>query len=316
MVHRTLVVLAAALSLCAASARAAGSDAAFVGSVSAVHAALSASFREASAARQKITSEEDDLLALLDSQDVNVRAAAARQLKQYADASGKTRARLLTLFQDRSENVFVRRDAARALSWGAADPDVRRALLDTAQRSSEPSSIREMSFKALYWQAFSYSDVRAAILEAAKRESDQTVRLAAIWALFNASGDPDVKDGLLSLAKNDSNVLVRVAALKSVWGEMSDPEVRNLARDYARETSTPALVRQAAILMLSRRFESEDTDLLQGIAQNDWDAEAKQAAILALGGPDSDQIVCYFHSFKYVWRDGIRYIVGDPIDQE
>lgn len=313
---RKLLTCGALLTLALPAGAGAFGDAAFLGAADAVHQAVRASFAAAAQARVEDQQEEDSLLALLASPDAAVRAQAARELKAYAPFSDTARQKLLDVLQDRSELASVRREAARALSAGAADENVRGALLELAQRPSEPDALRAMCYKALYWQAADFSDVREALLDAARSESDRTVRLAAIWALFCSAGDADVRDALIGIAKDDGDTEARVEALKSLWGEMGLPEVRELARGYAQDASASQDLRVGGALMLSRRFEESDTELLSGLAQNDSDAVVRQAAVLALGGPDSDAVIGYFHSFHYVWRNGIRYIVGDPLDKE
>src|SRR5579884_1967217 len=132
MRNALLAVLALACALPAAAAPAT-SDAAFAARLSAAEETLGAAAKVKLAANVTVK-DEDALLALLESPDVNTRIEAARGLKLWAAYGGKCIDKLLERLQDRSENVLVRREAARALSADTLNQTVRDALLEVAQR--------------------------------------------------------------------------------------------------------------------------------------------------------------------------------------
>lgn len=302
MVSITSLVVVLTLVPVRASANA---DAAFLHAAGAVSAHMSAAYARAS------WNEEDTLLDLLRDRDPEVRRQAVRSLKGYVGMRSSTRDRVLDLYKDGREDPAVRREAAKTLSVVSGYYQVYDALLDEGSRGSDPS-LRAISYKSLYWAAAQRSDIRDRLLDAARRESDEGVRRAAIWALFAASNDNRVQDQLEELARRDSAEAVRVEALKSLYGGMGSYRVRDLAYDLARRESSAA-VRRTAILLHANRTDSRQTDLLQEIAGRDSDAEMRKAAILALGRPNDEQIYRHFHLVR---RDRNGVMTHDPLDDE
>ncbi len=295
-----------AVALVAPASAAPSSDAAFASALNAAHAEFKTAFRPVS------WNEEDTLLDLLRDRDAEVRRGAVRSLKPYVHTRQSTRDRVLDVYKNRGEELSVRREAAKTLSGVSGSREVYDALTDYAQRGSD-AGLRALSWKALYWTASQRSDVRDELLDAARRESVESVRLGAIWGLFVASIDNRVQDVLKDIARRDSSVPARVEALKSLWGAMGHNDVRDLAYDLARDASTPSAARKAAILLHANRTNSSQKDLLEDIARRDSDPEMRRAAIAALGNPRAEEIQAYFHLIRRDARGGLAY---DPIDGE
>lgn len=300
----TTSLLAAAL-LAAPASAAPTSDASFFTAAAGVRAEMNAGFKAAA------WNEVDTLLDLLRDRDPQVRLQAVRSLKAWVSQRSSTRDRVLDVYKSSSEDVAVRREAAKTLSVVSGYSEVYQALLDYARRGSD-RSLRAISYKSLYWTAAQRSDVRDEILDAARRESDATVRLAAIWALFGVR-DNRVEDALLDIARRDSSEAARVEALKSLWGMMGDNTVRDVVYDFARDARTPSGVRRTAILLHSNRVTSSQKDLLLDIASRDSDPVMRRAAIVALGSPRSEEIWTFFHLVR---RDQNGVMVSDPLDAE
>ncbi len=286
------------------------------------HAAPDAAFSSAldagrlsilAGASLSVSSEEQDMLDALNDDKPEVRIQAFKGLKRYVQYSDKARGTALAHLGYTSEDAGVRAEAARALSAAVADSDVRDALRKHAKDSSGPAAVRAMCWKALYWQTQYDADVRRDALDAAKRESVETVRLAAIWSLMYAGGDADVRSALLDLAKRDSSAAVRREAAKSLYSEMTDSDVRSYARDTALKGAGEA--RYVAIMMLSTRMFEEDARLLQDIAKNDADAVARRYAVTALAAP-VQEVVYFFHQNHYQWVGRINRLISEAIDRE
>lgn len=259
-----------------------------------------------------LSSQERDLLVdLLRDQDPKVRESALRALKHYAGQTSQVRDRILERYEDRNEEEAVRIQAAKTLSFTSHDNRVQDKLLDTAQSGSESPALRAISYKALYLQTAGTTRIRDKVLEAARYESDGTVRRAAIWALFAGSGDSRVRDRLLEMARHDSDEDIRVEALKSLYGAMTYNEVRDRVRDMARYNSEPKAVRRSAILLLSAIISSDTRDTLQDLARRESDPELRQAAILALD-PTDERIIRHFHLIRRT-NNG-QFI--DPLENE
>lgn len=291
--------------LAAPALAAPSSDASFFSAAAGVSAEMGAAFKTAS------WNEVDTLLDLLRDSDPAVRRQAVRSLKAWVAQRSSTKDRVMDVYRNSSEDLSVRREAAKTLSVVSGNSDVYQALLDYARRGSD-ADLRAISYKSLYWTAAQRSDVRDDILDAARRESEPSVRLAAIWALFGAA-DSRVKDGLYDIARRDSDEGARVEALKSLYGMMGWSDVRDLAYDLARNTSTPASVRRAAILLHSNRVTSSQKDLLEEIATRDREPAMRAAAIVALGNPRSEELLNFFHVVR---RDHNGVMVSDPLDAE
>lgn len=302
----------AALVILVPTAAFASSDSAFLSSVGSARAQLKASFAQPLSVVAS-QNEEETFLRLLDDSDPAVRISALKGLKNYVGLNSRTRERVLRVLDAYGEAQEVKKQAIKTLSWAANDRDVYEKLHDLARRSSQPSALRSIAYKALAWQLGIQSSIRSDVLDAAKRESDPAVRLGAIWALYTVNGQSDVRDGLLDIAKRSSeDDETRVAALRSLYGMMGMTEVRELAIDYARSRSTPAAVRYSAIMMLSARFSSSETELLEDLARNDPDARAKSYAAQALA--QDRATVCRF--FHLPLRDIYGRPVTDPLDDE
>ena len=281
------------------------SDASFATALNAGHLEILADFRSGS------WNEEESLLELLRDNDASVRRQAVRSLKIWVAQRTSTRDRVLEVYKNSSEDLSVRREAAKTLSVVTTYPVVYQELLDYAKRGSEPS-LRAISSKALYWAVSQRRDVRDEVMDAARRESDETVRLAAIWTLF-AVNDNQVKDELLDIARRDFSEAARVEALKSGYSLMSYNDFRDAVYDLARFTNTPAAVRKAAILLHSNRVNSTQKDLLEDIARRDSDPAMRAAAIVALGNPRAEELQTFFHLVR---RDQNGVLVRDPLDAE
>jgi hypothetical protein len=299
----TAWLLASALAANASAAP--SSDASFISAVAGARAEMAASFQAAS------FNEVDTLLDLLRDSDPAVRRQAVRSLKAWVAQRSSTKDRVLDVYRNSSEDLSVRREAAKTLSVVSGNSDVYQPLLDYARRGSD-ADLRAISYKSLYWMAAQRSDVRDDIVDAARRESEPSVRLAAIWALFGAN-DSRAKDALYDIARRDSDDAARAEALKSLYGMMGYSDVRDLAYDLARNTSTPAAVRRAAILLHSNRVTSTQKDLLEDIAKYDREPAMRASAIAALGNPRADELLTFFHLVR---RDHNGVLVYDPLDAE
>ncbi len=255
--------------------------------------------------------EERTLLDLLRDRDPEVRRQAVRALKAWVSQRSSARDRVLEVFKNSSEELLVRREAAKTLSFVTGHSDVYHALLEQAKHGDDVG-LRAISYKSLYWAAVQRSEVRDELLDAARRESERAVRLGAIWALF-AVHDSGARDVLRNIARRDDDEAVRVEALKSLYGLMRDSDVRDLAYDLARDPSTPAAVRRTAILLNSNRSTSTQVDLLETIVKYDRDPAMRAAAIIALGNPLSEELQTYFHLIR-IDQNGV--LVNDPLDME
>jgi hypothetical protein len=135
--------------------------------------------------------------------------------------------RALTFVLENSQRFDpdARLDALNVLRTRAADPDVRRSLMNAA-RQDHNSGVRMKALEAL--QGFEQDPaVRRTILDALQNDDNSGVRVAAIDLLVSAlhsesapgAADPQVLEVLRDRQKNDSNNYVRLqsaAALRDL----------------------------------------------------------------------------------------------------
>jgi hypothetical protein len=300
--------LAAALLAVAIPASANG-DALFAGQLQSLRLAIKPALTQVAS----IGSEEQTFLDALNSRRPEDRVQALKGLKRFVPQSSRARDAVLDHLGYYSEAVEVRREAARALTWGAGDSRVRDALLSAAKGYSNPLPVRAMAWKALYWQAQYDSRVRDDMRDAADRESNGEVRLAAIWALMYAGGDSRTRDFLLDTAKRSYDKTVAAEAFKSLYSQSRDSNVRDFVRDTAKRGSGE--LRYTAIMMLAERWDSSDTDLLSDIAKRDNDDQARRYALISLNG-FGVEVINYFHLNQYTWRNGYSQLISEAIDRE
>lgn len=254
--------------------------------------------------------EEQTLLDLLRDRDAAVRREAVKSLKTYVLQRSSTRDRVIDVLRDGSEELSVRRQAAKTLAAASNDGTVQRVLLETAQRGD--AGLRDIAYKALHWAAAQRWDVRDALLDEARRGSDPALRRAAIWGLFQTSNDNRVQDALIDIARRDRDAAVRDEALRSLYYGMGSPDVRRLSADLARDSSEPTALRVSAVLLNSFRVESSQTDMLERLAERDSDPAVRTAAVTALGR-DPESVTERFHLLRRNRNGGI---IGDPLDGE
>lgn len=254
--------------------------------------------------------EREALLELLRDPDPAMRRSAVRALRHYVAQTRDARERVLELYRDEREDLGVRLEAAKTLSYVANYNEVRESLSDYA-RGGRDAGLRALSYKALYFAAASSSQPRDVLREAARRESDKRVRLGAIWGLFLASNQLDVRDTLLDIALRDADLEARVEALKSLYHAMVYSEVRERIRGLARDSSEDAVLRVPAVLLLSAVVDSRARDLLVELARRGSHPALREAAVIALN-PADERLVRYFHLTQRT--DTGRYI--DPLERE
>jgi hypothetical protein len=83
---------------------------------------------------------------------------------------------------------------------------------------------------------------------------DPGIRLDCLDALKARTGDSEVRKALLSAARNDQNPAVRMKALEALRDSVDDPEVRNILLDTLQHDANPG-VRVEAVNLLVRSLQ-------------------------------------------------------------
>ncbi|HEY1424866.1 MAG TPA: HEAT repeat domain-containing protein [Candidatus Acidoferrum sp.] len=109
--------------------------------------------------------------------------------------------------------VQLRAEQPVVLSGSLDDPDVRRVLTYVVRNGDRfNAGVRLDCLEALKARVHD-SEIRAALLDAARRDDNPAVRMKALEALRDIAGERDVRDVLLQSLDKDSNPGVRVEAV-------------------------------------------------------------------------------------------------------
>jgi len=104
------------------------------------------------------------------------------------------------------------------------------------------------------------SDVRRVVTYVVKSGDrfDPGMRLDCLEALKSHSGDSDVREALLSAARKDQNPAVRLKALEALRDSASEEAVRALLLDTLKHDSNPGVRVEAVNLLVNSLEKSED----------------------------------------------------------
>ena len=290
-------LLAAVLLLAApALARAAALEEGFAAAVHALRAVRPAAFAEGST--------QDQLLQLLDDPDQNVRAQAAKALREYAPSDRKVQDRLVAIMENGNDNLFVRKEAVKSLAVSAAQSnDLRRRLIAVAQGNNNPDTVRSIACKALYTTlapGSAANDSRDALLSLLGENNERpAVRAGAAWGLFpDAAQNGKTQDALLTAA-NDQwlDADARAEAIRSLYFGLDQRRaIRESLRSLVDEVLTPMPTRFAAVVVFHRvNTESAVREWLQGLARDATPTQIRTAAILAQTEGLNEDLARFFH---------------------
>lgn len=260
---------------------------------------------------------EDHLLELLDDWDQNVRAAAAKALREYA-SDRKVSDRLAGIMENGNDNPFVRKEAIKSLSFAASQSDdLRRRMIAVAQERNNPDTVRMIACKALYSTLFPGSaanDSRDALLSILEENNERpAARAGAAWGLFPDAATGKTQDALLSAANDqwlDANA--RAEAIKSLYFVLDQRRsVQDSLRSLADEGLTAMPARFAAVVVFHRvNADQGVADWLQELAKNASPVQIRTAAVLAQTPGLTEELARYFH-FTHLDRRAI-----DPLENE
>jgi hypothetical protein len=260
----------------------------------------------------------DQLLELLGDWDVNVRVSAAKALREFAPNDSKVSSRLAEIMENGNENLYVRKEAIKSLSFTASQSnDLRRRIIAVAQEHNNPDTVRMIACKALYSTLFPGSaaaDSRDALLSILGENNDRpAVRAGAAWGLFPDAATGRTQDALLAAA-NDQwlDADARAEAIKSLYFVLDQRRsVQDSLRSLADATLTAMPTRFAAVVVFHRvNSDGKVSEWLQGLAKNASPVQIRTAAILAQTPGLTEELARYFH-FTHLDRRSI-----DPLENE
>jgi hypothetical protein len=260
----------------------------------------------------------DHLLGLLDDWDPNVRAAAAKALRDYAVADRRVSDRLAGIMENGNENLFVRKEAIKSLSpLAGRSADVRRRIIAVAQERNNSDIVRMIACKALYTTLFPGSDAsdsRDALLSLLEENNERpAVKAGAAWGLFPDAATSRTQDALLRAANDEwLDADARAEAIKSLYFVLDQRRaVRDSLRSLADEGLTAMPARFAAVVVFHRLNRDNGViDWLQDLAKNASPVQIRTAAILAQTPGLTEELARYFHYTQL----GPRAL--DPLENE
>lgn len=256
----------------------------------------------------------NELKDLLRNHNPEIRLAAVKNSKTTIGNSTIQRL-VIDIFENDSEQLDIRIEAARALSYGTGASRVISALTDAVKYEDDPIELKVMTYKALWKAASSRSATRRVLVSALKYdEKDTEIRKAVIWSLFAVSRNSTVYRPLVDLLKygNDDNS-IKIEAVKSLYLAMGHSTIRRLITDIAKYNTNPKdkELRKTAILALSGANSSITNRLLEDLFKYNEDTEIREAALEA-AMKDPFKINEFFH-LNYALGNGSVY---NPIEKE
>lgn len=258
---------------------------------------------------------QSQLQNLLRDSNPEIRKIAVRNSKTMIRTS-RIYGIVIDIFEDNSERLDIRIEAARALSYGTGASRITDKLTHAVKYDDDPISLKIMTYKALWQAAASRSATQRFLVSALKYdEKDSEIKKAVIWSLFASSRNSRVYRVLVDLLKygKDDN-LVKMEAIKSLYGAMGQSTVKSLMMDIAKYKTDPkdTELRKTAILALSAaNGDSRVKRLLEELIKYDDDTEIRAVALEA-AMKDQFRMNEFFH-LNYALGNGS---VFNPIEKE
>lgn len=155
------------------------------------------------------------------------------------------------------------------------------------------------------------SDVKRVVMYVVKNGDrfDPGMRLDCLDALKEASKDSEVRDALLSAARKDSNPAVRLKALEALRDSTSEDAVREVLLDTLKHDTNPG-VRVEAVNLLVGSLEKSET-MREGTAESGLSSMPSANVVPASAGGDAqdaslDSVIRELEVLQH--RDPSRYV--------
>lgn len=261
-------------------------------------------FAPAAARFTTSSSDEDQLIRLLDDSDPAIRAEAARSLRNYALNSYRAENALIQVVENAREQEGVRREAVKSLAWAAQHHNTKAVLQRLAENDGEAETLRAVAAKSLYVVSNDFS-VRASLVKLMEDSREKAaVREGAAWGLMNAAANEwSVRTALTRIAEDSrQDAGLRVEAIKTLYGTLGNWESRNAVERLARDSGTPEAVRETAVLCLhAANHEWTVKSFLEDLSRS-GPAKMRVAAVKAMQAGPSYELARYFHLSHYLGR--------------
>lgn len=213
------------------------------------------------------------VLNLLGSTYPEVKKNATWTLYRMSPADNvKVVTELQKLVPSETESTEVRINAVRALGsigYDSARQEVWKTLLTTLKlKDSKYRMLKLYGIKALGEMGTVNKDITDSLASVAARESDETLKLAAVNSLRSLSStDPGVEKALINSFKRNDDDIFRISLLEAL-GDMGSLETSNLAVSLL-DKNKPATIKERAIYVLSHIGDEKSLSLLLDISNDD-----------------------------------------------
>ena len=213
------------------------------------------------------------VLNLLGSTYPEVKKNATWTLYRMSPADNvKVVTELQKLVPSETESTEVRINAVRALGsigYDSARQEVWKTLLTTLKlKDSKYRMLKLYGIKALGEMGTVNKDITDSLVSVAARESDETLKLAAVNSLRSlSSSDSGVEKTLINSFKRNDNDMFRISLLEAL-GDMGSLETSNLA-SLLLDKDKPATIKERTIYVLSHLGDEKSLALLLDVSNDE-----------------------------------------------
>ena len=213
------------------------------------------------------------VLNLLGSTYPEVKKNATWTLYRMSPADNvKVVTELQKLVPSETESTEVRINAVRALGsigYDSSRQEVWKTLLTTLKlKDSKYRMLKLYGIKALGEMGTVNKDITDNLTSVASRESDETLKIAAVNSLRTLSStDPSVEKALINSFKRNDDDIFRISLLEAL-GDMGSEETSNLA-SFLLEKDKPAAIKERTIYVLSHLGNEKSLSLLLDVSNDE-----------------------------------------------
>ena len=174
--------------------------------------------------------------------------------------------------------VQVSAEQPMILTGNADDARMRQILMQVVENGERYDAGMRLDCLDALKAAVRDLQVRAALLNAARKDQNPAVRMKALEALREAAGEDDVRETILDALEHDINPGVRVEAVNLLVGSL-----KNEVTDTGTAPLTPEapVVASAPLAPGSEDFE-QVVKVLQGLQRRDPDSNVRKRSAAAL----------------------------------
>lgn len=257
------------------------------------------------------------VLNLLGSTYPEVKKNATWTLYRMSPADNvKVVTELQKLVPSETESTEVRINAVRALGsigYDSARQEVWKTLLTTLKlKDSKYRMLKLYGIKALGEMGTVNKEITDSLSSVAVRESDETLKLAAVNSLRSlSSADPGVEKALINSFKKNDDDMFRISLLEAL-GDMGSLETTDLA-SFLLEKDKPGAIKERAIYVLSHLGDEKSLALLLDVSN---DEEISEYLLGALEDADRSVLNALIQRRLKTETDSDRMVILENLNSQ